>query len=173
MESVETFSTDRLIAWRLRIDDFDEICRMHRDPRVMATLGGVRDEEETRQYFSRNLDHWDTHGYGPWMFHDKAGDGFVGRAGLRKVALGGCNEIEVGYALLEEWWGRGLATEMARAILEVGFNRLGMENIVCFTLTTNRASQRVMQKAGFEFERDIVHADRPHLLYRVVKVRDA
>ena len=172
MESVETFSTDRLIARRLRSDDFDEICQMHRDPKVMATLGGVRDEEETRQFFRRNVDHWDTHGYGLWIFRDKARDRFVGRAGLRNVTVGGSDEIEVAYALRREWWGKGLATEMAKAVLEVGFDRVGIENLVCFTRTANQASQRVMQKAGLVFERNIVHADQPHVLYRIVRVRD-
>ena len=172
MEPVETFSTERLIATRLRIDDFDEIYRMHRDPKVMATLGGVRDEEETRQFFRRNLDHWDTHRYGLWILRDKTEDRFVGRAGLRNVTVGGSDEIEVAYALRQEWWGKGLATEIAKAILEVGFDRLGMGNIVCFTQTTNPASQRVMQKAGFEFERNIVHVDQPHVLCRIARVRN-
>ncbi len=42
-----------------------------------------------------------------------------------------------------------------------------MTEVVCFTLTTNRASQRVMEKAGFEYERDIVHAGLPHVFYRI------
>ena len=49
----------------------------------------------------------------------------------------------------------------------MAFERLGMEELVCFTLTINRASQRVMEKAGFEYERDVVHAGQPHVLYRL------
>jgi hypothetical protein len=75
--------------------------------------------------------------------------------------------VELAYALMAEYWNRGLATEMAGAILSVAFERLGIEELVCFTLTTNRASQRVMEKAGFEYERDVVHAGQPHMLYRV------
>jgi len=56
---------------------------------------------------------------------------------------------------------------MAGGILSVAFERLGMEELVCFTLTINRASQRVMEKAGFEYERDVVHAGQPHVLYRL------
>ena len=60
-----------------------------------------------------------------------------------------------------------MATVMAGAILTVAFEQLGMAEVVCFTLTTNRASQRVMEKVGFEYERDIVHAGLPHVFYRI------
>ena len=78
-------------------------------------------------------------------------------------------EIELGYTFLPEYWGRGLATEIAGASLEVGFEQLGMENLVCFTLTTNHASKRVMEKVGFVFEREVVHTGEATLLYRLTR----
>jgi [ribosomal protein S5]-alanine N-acetyltransferase len=147
---------------------------MHRDPRVMATLapagapnGGVLSDEATRQFLRRHLDHWDRYGYGLWAFRDRANDRFVGRVGLMNTHVGGDDEVELAYALVAEYWGRGLATEMAEEILAVAFERLGMEDVVCFTLRTNRPSQRVIEKAGFEYERNIVHAGLPHVLYRI------
>lgn len=167
MESIITFRTDRLIAERLRGEDLDELCRMHHDPRVMATLGGLRSDEQTQQFLRDNLRHWDRHGYGLWMFRAKAGGRFVGRGGLRHVHVGGHDEVELAYALMAEFWGSGLATEMAKAIVTVAFAHLGMADIVAFTLATNQASRRVMEKVGFQFERDIVHAGLPHVLYRL------
>ena len=174
MQSIETFHTERLIAERLHAEHFVELRRMHRDPRVMATLapagapnGGVLSDEETRRFLRRHLDHWDRHGYGLWVFRDEADGQFVGRAGLHSTNAGGREEVEVAYALMSEYWGRGLATEMAEGILAVAFEHLHMTEVVCFTLTTNRASQRVMEKAGFEYERDIVHAGLPHVFYRL------
>jgi ribosomal-protein-alanine N-acetyltransferase len=159
---------------RLRVEHFDELCRMHRDPRVMATLapadapaGGVLYHEETRRFLRRHLDHWDRYGYGLWAFRYREDGRFIGRAGLYNTHVGGNDEVELAYALMAEYWGRGLATEMAEEILSVAFERLGMTDLVCFTLTTNRASQRVMKKAGFEYERDVVHAGLPHVLYRI------
>ena len=166
----ETFHTDRLLAERLHTEHFDELCWMHRDPRVMATLGlngGVLSDEETQRFLRRHLDHWDCHGYGLWTFRDKTDGRFVGRAGLYNTHVGGNDEVELAYALMAEYWNRGLATEMAEAILSVAFERLGMTDLVCFTLTTNLASQRVMEKAGFEYEREVVHAGLPHVLYRI------
>lgn len=147
---------------------------MHCDPRIMATLapagvpnGGVLSDEETRRFLPRHLDHWDRHGYGLWVFRDKADGRFVGRAGLHNTRVGGEDGVELAYALMAEFWGRGIATEMAGAILMVAFEQLGIAELVCFTLTTNRASQRVMEKVGFKYERDIVHAGLPHVLYRI------
>ncbi len=101
------------------------------------------------------------------MFRDRADGRFVGRAGLHNTHVGGNDEVELAYALMAEFWGKGLATEMAQEIVTVAFERLGMTDVVCFTLTTNRASQRVMEKARFEYERDVVHAGLPHVLYRI------
>ena len=169
---IETFHTDRLIAERLRAEHFVELHRMHRDRRVMATLapagapnGGVLSDEETRLFLRSHLDHWDRHGYGLWVFRGRADGQFVGRAGLHSTNAGG--REEVAYALMSEYWVRGLATEMAEGILAVAFEHLHMTEVVCFTLTTNRASQRVMEKTGFEYERDIVHAGLPHVFYRL------
>ncbi|MBS1107555.1 MAG: acetyltransferase, ribosomal protein N-acetylase [Deltaproteobacteria bacterium] len=71
------------------------------------------------------------------------------------------------YAFLPAFWGRGLATELASASVRAGFAELGLADLVCFTLTKNRASQRVMEKVGFVFERGVEHAGLPHLLYRL------
>jgi [ribosomal protein S5]-alanine N-acetyltransferase len=140
----------------------------------MATLapagapnGGVLSDEDTQRFLRKHLDHWDRYGYGLWVFRDREDGRFVGRAGLLNTYVGGNDEVELAYALVAEYWGRGLATEMAGEILAVAFEKLGMEDVVCFTLTTNRASQRVMEKAGFEYERDVVHAGLPHVLYRI------
>ena len=140
---------------------------MHRDPRVMATLGGMRSDEETARYLRDNLDHWDRYGYGIWAFRNKADRRFVGRAGLRNTHVGGEDEVELAYALVADYWNKGLATEMARAILKVAFEDIGLIDVVCFTLPANTASRRVMEKAGFEYERDVVHAGSPHVLYRI------
>ena len=85
---------------------------------------------------------------------------------LKVVPIDGRDEMELSYGLVAAYWGRGLATELARASLRIGFEVLGRPDLICFTLPTNRASQRVMEKAGFRYERDGVWADLPHVFYR-------
>ena len=69
-----------------------------------------------------------------------------------------------------EFWGRGLATELALESVRLGFTELKLPDLVSFTLPTNRASRHVMEKAGFQYEQNIVHADLPHVLYRQTMV---
>ena len=114
------------------------------------------------------VSHWEAHGFGYWMAHDHGSGAFAGRGGLRRVVLDGRPEVEVGYGFMPEYWGRGLATELAVESIRVAFDELRLPDLVSFTLTTNRASQRVMEKAGFRYVGDIVWANRPHVLYRLV-----
>jgi ribosomal-protein-alanine N-acetyltransferase len=172
MKSIPDFETARLTARQMLPSDFGEMCQMNRNPQVMATLGGPRTGEQTRELFQANLDHFERHGYGLWMFYSKPASAgaeslFVGRGGLRNVFVGGRDEVEVGYALMPQFWGRGLATEIAAASVNVAFAQLGLPELVSFTLPTNLASRRVMKKCGFTFERDIVWKELPHVLYRL------
>ena len=166
MPSLDTFSTPRLRAERLTPQHRDEITRMHRDPAVMATLGGVRDDAQTEAYLTRNLKHWDDYGFGLWIVRDAADGRVAGRAVVRHLLLEGTDEVEVGYGFYQGWWGRGLATEIARACVEIGFTRLGRASLVALTLPTNLRSQRVLTKVGLSFDREIDHEGSRHALFR-------
>ncbi len=113
-----------------------------------------------------NLKQWEDNGFGYWMFYLKDTKEWIGRGGLRRVEVGGNIEVEVGYALMPEYWGQGIATEIAQTSVKIAFEILGLDNVVSFTSTTNIASQRVIEKAGFKYERNIIHAGSPHVLYR-------
>lgn len=155
----------RLVAEPIAPHHITELCRMHRDEQVMATLGGLRDDEASAQFLASSVAHWRSHGFGLWVWRDPANGAFVGRAGIRRITLGDKPEIELAYALMAEYWNRGLATEIGHALLAEAQAR-GLNDVVAFTLTTNLASQRVMQKLGMRYERDISHFELPHALYR-------
>jgi len=167
LESVEAPHTTRLALERLRADHLEELCRFHQDDRVMATLGGVRSEASTREWLEGDLAHWERHGFGIWVARLRSDGSFAGRGGLRHVRIGGRDEVELAYAIGAELWGRGLASELAETALTLGFERLGLRELVCFALPTNQASLRVMQKAGFAFEREVVYWENPHRLHRL------
>jgi ribosomal-protein-alanine N-acetyltransferase len=167
MNLLDEISTPHLLLRRLTADDLDDLTRMHLDPRVMATLGGIRSLDETRTWLAQKLEHWRQYGFGLWLARERETEQFAGRGGLQHVAIDGRDEIEVGYSFLPDFWGCGLATELARASIRIAFTVLNLPEIVCFTLTTNHASQRVMQKAGFRYERDFLYQNLPHVLYRL------
>jgi RimJ/RimL family protein N-acetyltransferase len=117
-------------------------------------------------WLESDIAHWYAHGFGPWLLFDRARGGFVGRAGLRWTEVDGERAIEVAWALVPEWWGKGLATEAAVAAIGVARER-GIRRLVAFTLPDNVASRRVMEKAGLRFSREMEHAGLPHVLYEV------
>jgi RimJ/RimL family protein N-acetyltransferase len=167
MIDLSRLQTPRLLLTRIGAADLAELCRMHRDPEVMATLGGVRSDEVSADILAQLMAHWEVHGFGYWMAHERSSGAFVGRGGLRRVVVGGGNEIEVGYALMPQYWGHGLATELARECARIGFEQLGLRSLVAFTLPTNQASRAVMQRVGFTYERDVIWSGMPHVLYRL------
>ena len=136
------------------------------DREVMATLGGRRSENETWENLRAGLAHWEREGFGPWVFLTREAGEVVGTATLRRVQIDGRDEVEVGYRVAAAWWGLGIATEMAAALVDVARERLGLEEIVAFTLPHNVASRRVMEKTGFHYDRDIEWASLRHVLYR-------
>ena len=165
---IDTLRTERLLLSRPRASDLADLVALHADARVMATLGGVRDAASTEAQL-RDFDaHWERHGFGPWILRDPETRRFLGRGGLRHVAVEDRDEVELLYALGADAWGRGYAGELARESIRVAFEILRLPELVCFTLPTNERSLAVMRRAGFQYQRDFLHAGRPHRLHRLL-----
>ena len=162
----EQFETRRLRAERLTAAHYEVVLQMHQDPVHMATLGGIKDAVQTRDYLDRNLTHWDEYGFGLWMLLDRADGQLVGRGLLRHLVIDGQDDVEVGYGFTPAFWGRGLATEIATACVALGFEQLQLPSVVALTLAGNLASQNVLRKAGLQLERQLMHAGLPHVFFR-------
>ena len=164
----ERFDRGRLRYERIEAGNLDELRPVFLDPVMGRTLWATphppTDAELTTQ-LERSARHWEDHGFGPWLLRDPETGATVGRGGLQRKTVGGEDEIEVGWAIVPERWNQGLATELARTSVEMAFGPLGLERIVAFTLPHNIASRRVMEKNGFQFEREIVYVGLPHILY--------
>lgn len=165
--NIEDFETSRLYAKKISENYFDLLLSMYQNQTVMATLGGVVSENVVKERFLRSLESWEKNGFDAWLWFEKKSNKLVGRAGLRILELEGKRVVEVGYVLLPEFWNKGFATEMATASVEVAFNVLKLDELVCFTSTTNKSSQRVMEKVGFKYERNFIYLDEEHMLYRL------
>jgi len=167
--TIERLETARMVLERLAPDHAAEECRLLLDPRVGATLWARRTpptEAEITGGLAAKAAHWDRHGFGMWLLRDRETGEMVGRGGLQYTYTAGLQDVEAAWAIVPERWREGLATELANACVEVGFGQLALRSIVAFTLPDNIASRRVMEKACFDYERDIVHAGMPHVLYR-------
>ena len=144
---------------------------MNSDPVVMATLGGVMSRSVSDARLDRLIAHWDAHYFGYWIAREPESGRFAGRAGLRHLVVAGEPVIEVGYGFMSDYWGRGIATEVAAATLRAGFEEVGANELVCFTTPTNERSRNVMEKVGFRYHRDFIHANIPHNLCRLDRER--
>jgi RimJ/RimL family protein N-acetyltransferase len=168
----ETFTTARLAARRIQPADEAFLAAMFGDPAVHATLGGPRDDEGVRQMHDRLLDHWERRGFGTWIVRDRATDVPVGWVGLHETDTGGPGGVELLYAIAPERWREGLATEAGRAALDIAGALPGLDELVCFTLVDNVASQRTMQRLGFGDAEPVDHAGAPHVIMRLALARD-
>ena len=164
----EDFARGAVRYERVSAQHGPELAQLMTDPRVGETLwspSGCPDEAELARMLDSKVEHWERHGFGMWLLRYRESGEFVGRGGLQRTEVEGEWVIEVGWALIPAWWGRGVATELAHASVEAAFDELALDRLVAFTLPHNIASRRVMEKAGFGYERDIVHAEMPHVLY--------
>src|SRR5207248_4085536 len=154
----ERLATDRLVLSRITEADLPDLTAMYRDARVMAALGGLIAPAEAAERHQRHLDHWARHAFGWWAARSRADGRFVGRGGLRYMPIGGREEVELGYGLVPEFWGQGLAAELAASGVRAGIEALGVPEVAAITLPTNARSRRVMEKVGFRYEREVEHA---------------
>jgi [ribosomal protein S5]-alanine N-acetyltransferase len=165
----EWLQTARMVGERLRLEHGPELECLLTDPRVTPTMW-VRDEPPTRTDIESGLRdklrHWDSYGFGQWLLRDRQTGAMVGRGGPQWTTASGIGEVEIGWVIVPERWGQGLATELARASLEVAFGPLELDEVIAYTLPDNLASRRVMEKTGFVFEREIEFEGLQHVLYR-------
>lgn len=155
----DSLATARLSLRRFTLHDLDLLDRLASDPRVMQHLGGVKDRATTEKTLrARALDYYDRHpGLGMWATIERATGRCVGFHVLNHIQ--GEADIQVGYALFADVWGRGYATEMAVGLLRYGFATLQLPRIVAITNLDHAVSQRVLEKAGLvrRGERSFTH----------------
>lgn len=106
--------------------------------------------ERTMNFFN---DHWNQFPYAPWAVVEKANGELMGHCGLRFITE--IQETEVLYALGKDFWGKGYATEAARASVDFGFNKVGLERIIALAVPENIASRKVMEHCGLKYEKDV------------------
>jgi [ribosomal protein S5]-alanine N-acetyltransferase len=173
---LDTVKTGRLRGERPRAEYAELYVELLGDAEVALSLfpppidGGPRSREEAAEWLEDDIDHWAELGFGPWIFFQSESDRFVGRGGLRRTEVLGRSTFEVTLALLPEAWGKGYATEMAvKAVDTARAERL--DEVCGLVLPTNRASQRVLEKADLSYERDVEHAGLRHRFSRLALPR--
>jgi RimJ/RimL family protein N-acetyltransferase len=168
----------RLRAWNDR--DLSPFAALNADPRVTEFFPRRLERAESDALVAHFMDHFARHGFGFWAVEAPGVAEFVGFVGLAvptfQAAFTPC--VEIGWRLAPAYWGRGYASEGARAALAFGFGAAGLDEIVSFTVPDNLPSRRVMGRLGMrrspadDFQHPALpegHPLRAHVLYRLTR----
>ena len=174
----DSIRTDRLLLRHWRDEDLVPFAELNSDPEVMTDLPAMLDRRESDAFATRIREQHEQRGFGLWAVEVLDAAAFIGYVGLSvprfTAAFTPC--VEVGWRLARAHWGRGYATEAARASLTFGFERVGLAEIVSFTVPANAKSIAVMERLGMsrdpadDFDHPSLPAGHPlqrHVLYRL------
>jgi len=180
MHDLVELRTERLLLRRWRAADREPFAALNADPRVMEHFPALLSREQSDERVERIEAHFQQHGYCQWAVEIPGVTPFAGFIGLSvpqfEAHFTPC--VEIGWRLAADCWGRGYATEGARAALPFGFEELALAEIVSFTVPANVRSRRVMEKLGMthdpadDFDHPLLPAGHPlrrHVLYRLRK----
>ena len=186
-----SLQTDRLILRPWRDEDIEAWVDLCADERVMEFFPSTVERSESVRTALRLRERLDRDGYGWWVVQRRSDPKFIGAIALQEVPFEAAftPALEIGWRMSVAAWGKGYATEGARAALQFAFEQLEWDEVVAMTSTLNGRSRRVMERLGvtrdprddFENPRiDPGHPLRPHVLYRTSRsarangaVRDA
>ena len=146
--------TDRLILRHLSTDDAEFILELLNEPSFLRFIGdkGVRTLEDARDYILNGpVDMYNRFGFGLYLTELKGNGAPIGICGL--IKRDGLEDVDIGFAFLPRFWGKGYAYEAASAVMTYGKDVLGIKRIVAITSPDNHASGRLLEKLEMRFER--------------------
>lgn len=178
MNEKEFIRTERLILRQWRKEDLKPFAALNADPRVMECFFAMKSREESDQMVKRMAEYIEIKGWSFWAVSTIDANAFIGMIGLENIQMEFpfAPAVEIGWRLAYEHWGKGYATEGAKACLKYGFEKLKLKEIVAFTTAGNTRSRNVMEKIGMhrnpkdDFDHPHIPANHPlvrHVLYRI------
>ena len=179
---MKIISTSRICLRTWQASDQLSFAQMNADSQVMEYFPSTLTENETQALIERINEHLRCHQFGLWAAELKETKEFIGFIGLSIPSFSThftpC--VEIGWRLARQYWGQGLATEGAKAVLDYGFSQFDLDEIVSFTALGNYRSRRVMEKIGLtrqekdDFDNPRLALDHPlskHVLYRLTQIQ--
>jgi len=167
----KVLQTERMVLRRMEMADVDDLMDIFSDPVAMRYYPGTKSRQEAEEWVLRVLRSYREHGFGLWVAVLEGSGEFAGQCGLTVQVVEGKDEVEIGYLFLRKFWGRGLATEAARAVRDHGFNTLGYERLVSLIDPGNLASRRVAEKVGLRLEKEVWKWGKEICVYAISKAR--
>ena len=159
-----TLTTERLFLRHFHILDGEAMLHVFGDAEVMRFGDGVQTREWVEDWLRTCLERYhQTWGFGPYAVVERSSQAVIGYCGLFYFPdVGGQPEIEIGYRLARSVWGQGYATEAACAVRDFAFNTLGIKRLIAMIDPSNRASVRVAEKIGMQYEKEVMFEGYTH-----------
>ena len=164
--------TSRLIIRHFQPEDFDALAPILADPKVMrfSSIGRMT-RGQTQGFLNVILASYQQRNYGLYAVIYQTNQQLIGFCGLIMQLLDGQQEVEIGYRLAYDYWGKGLATEAAIVVRDYGISTLGFNRLISIIDPHNIRSIRVAQKIGIKYEKDNVYKEIPVKIYCLVSTR--
>ncbi len=168
--------TERLILREIVHDDIDGLFELDSNPKVHKYLGNkpVQDKEKLIEVINFIRNQYIENGIGRWAIIEKSTNSFLGWTGLKFVKENinnHSNYYDLGYRLIEKYWGKGFATESAIASLKYGFENLGLNEIYASAHIDNITSNKILLKIGFEWIETFEYDGSTHNWYEFINLR--
>jgi len=155
--------THRLVIKIPKATDINNWIALHGKSEAMSKAPDI-----VQEWLKSDMTHFEKHGFGMGSVYEKDSKEFVGRAGLFYVDHNDAQpHIEIGYVLRKAFWNKGYATELAKALIEWGFDHLHVDKLVAITNAKNKSSQRVLEKVGMQYKNIVQFHGKNFLFYEI------
>ena len=155
---MQILETSRLTLRYITSRDAEALMPILGDREVMRfSIIGVHNYQQIKQFIEQRLLSYLEYGFGLYALVHKQDQKLIGYCGFFIQSIEQQKEVEVGYRLAQKYWGQGLATEAARAILDYGQQRFNFRRFICLIERKNRRSIRVATKLGMKLEKNIIY----------------
>lgn len=163
--------TSRLVIYKPIQDDFECMNLLQSDPEVMRYMGGIRKPEQIRTNLTGMVHHFEKYGFSLGPVYELETGQFVGGAGILYLGYDDSQpDIEVGFALLSQFWSKGYATELANALIDWGFSNLKIPKLVGVAHVENLKSQKVLKKVNMHYKREGDYQGQKARFYEISKL---
>ena len=162
----DILETERCFLRETTESDVDAFYEIYADPSITAYMENLYPDREQELAYTRDYikNVYELYGHGVWTVCLKETGQVIGRAGLSFRE--GFEDAELGFVIGVTWQGRGIATEVCKAVLEFGARELGFERVIAFVEPDNRISRHLLKKLGFEEREEVELGGKTHVLYR-------
>ncbi|MEO0013509.1 MAG: hypothetical protein RLZZ535_1898 [Cyanobacteriota bacterium] len=155
---MQILETSRLTLRYITSRDAEALMPILGDAEVMQfSIIGVHSKKQIKQFIEQRLISYLEYGFGLYAVVHKQNQELIGYCGFFIQSIEQQKEVEVGYRLARKYWGQGLATESAKAVVEYGQQRFNFQRFVCLIETENSRSIRVANKLGMTLEKKIIY----------------